>query len=80
MTSSGELEATRLATKDASANVAIQVENLGKSYLIGHQAAQDGAVLSALSTYIALQAVVFVVAALLVSIPRENQILDTPKK
>lgn len=36
---------------------------------IGHQAALDGAILSALSTYIALQAVVFVVAALVASIP-----------
>jgi len=36
---------------------------------VGHQAALDGAILSALSTYIAAQAVVFVVAALLVSIP-----------
>ena len=38
-------------------------------WTVGHQAALDGAILSALSTYIALQAVVFVVAALLVSIP-----------
>ena len=36
---------------------------------IGHAAALDGAILSALSTYIALQLVVFVVAALVVSIP-----------
>lgn len=36
---------------------------------VGHQAALDGAILSALSTYIVVQAVVFVVAALLVSIP-----------
>jgi len=38
-------------------------------WTIGHQAALDGAILSALSTYIALQLVVFVAAALLVSIP-----------
>jgi putative membrane protein len=36
---------------------------------VGHQAAQDGAILSALSTYIVLQLFVFVVAALVVSIP-----------
>ena len=36
---------------------------------VGHAAALDAAILSALSTYIALQAVVFVVAALVVSIP-----------
>jgi putative membrane protein len=36
---------------------------------VGHAAALDGAILSALSTYIAAQAVVFVVAALLASIP-----------
>lgn len=36
---------------------------------IGHQAALDGAILSALSTYITLQLAVFVVAALVVSIP-----------
>jgi putative membrane protein len=36
---------------------------------VGHAAALDGAILSALSTYIALQVVVFVVAALVVSIP-----------
>ncbi|RRN65763.1 TPM domain-containing protein [Caulobacter sp. 602-1] len=36
---------------------------------IGHQAALDGAILSALSTYITLQLVVFVVVALVVSIP-----------
>lgn len=36
---------------------------------IGHAAALDGAILSALSTYIALQLAVFVVAALVVSIP-----------
>ncbi len=36
---------------------------------IGHQSALDGAILSALSTYIVLQAVVFVLAALVVSIP-----------
>lgn len=36
---------------------------------VGHQAALDGAILSALSTYIALQLAVFVVAALVVSIP-----------
>ena len=36
---------------------------------VGHAAALDAAIPSALSTYIALQAVVFVVAALVVSIP-----------
>jgi putative membrane protein len=36
---------------------------------VGHASALDGAILSALSTYIALQAVVFVLAALTVSIP-----------
>jgi putative membrane protein len=36
---------------------------------VGHAAALDGAILSALSTYIVLQLVVFVVAALVVSIP-----------
>lgn len=36
---------------------------------VGHAAAQDGAILSALSTYIVLQLVVFVIAALVVSIP-----------
>lgn len=36
---------------------------------IGHAAALDGAILSALSTYIVLQLAVFVVAALVVSIP-----------
>ncbi|MGH1558338.1 TPM domain-containing protein [Caulobacter segnis] len=36
---------------------------------IGHASALDGAILSALSTYIALQLAVFVAAALLVSIP-----------
>ncbi|WP_297515395.1 TPM domain-containing protein [uncultured Caulobacter sp.] len=36
---------------------------------VGHHAALDGAILSALSTYIIVQAVVFVLAALLVSLP-----------
>ena len=36
---------------------------------VGHQAALDGAILSALSTYIVLQLAVFVIAALVVSIP-----------
>ncbi len=44
-------------------------------WTIGHQAAQDGAILSALSTYIALQAVVFAVAALVVSIPAVRRAL-----
>ncbi|WP_168072492.1 TPM domain-containing protein [Caulobacter sp. SSI4214] len=38
-------------------------------WTIGHHAALDAAILSALSTYIAVQAVVFVLAALVVSIP-----------
>lgn len=38
-------------------------------WTVGHQAALDGAILSALSTYIALQVVAFVIAALVVSIP-----------
>lgn len=42
---------------------------------VGHAAAMDGAILSALSTYIALQAVVFVVAALVVSIPAVRRAL-----
>ncbi|MET3663884.1 TPM domain-containing protein [Caulobacter sp. 1776] len=42
---------------------------------IGHAAALDGAILSALSTYIALQLVVFVVAALVVSIPSVRRAL-----
>jgi putative membrane protein len=42
---------------------------------IGHAAALDGAILSALSTYIALQLVVFVVAALAVSIPAVRRAL-----
>ena len=36
---------------------------------VGHASALDGAILSALSTYIALQLVVFVVAVLVVSVP-----------
>ena len=42
---------------------------------VGHAAAMDGAILSALSTYIALQAVVFVLAALVVSIPSVRRAL-----
>lgn len=44
-------------------------------WTIGHQAAQDGAILSALSTYIALQLAVFVVATLVVSIPAVRRAL-----
>lgn len=39
------------------------------AWTIGHAAAQDGAILSALLTYVGLQAAVFVVVALAVSIP-----------
>ncbi|HJV40119.1 TPM domain-containing protein [Caulobacter sp.] len=42
---------------------------------VGHAAAMDGAILSALSTYIALQAVIFVAAALVVSIPAVRRAL-----
>lgn len=42
---------------------------------VGHASALDGAILSALSTYIALQLVVFVVAALVVSIPTVRRAL-----
>lgn len=42
---------------------------------VGHAAAQDGAILSALSTYIVLQAVIFVAAALIVSIPAVRRAL-----
>lgn len=42
---------------------------------VGHASALDGAILSALSTYIALQLVVFVVAALVVSIPAVRRAL-----
>lgn len=45
---------------------------------VGHAAAMDGAILSALSTYIALQAATFIVAALVVSLPAVRRAL-TPK-
>jgi putative membrane protein len=45
---------------------------------IGHAAANDATVLSALTTYIVLQAVVFILTALLVSIPTLRRAL-TPK-
>ena len=38
-------------------------------WTVGHASATDGAILSALSIYIGLQAVIFIAAALLVSIP-----------
>ncbi len=38
-------------------------------WTVGHASATDGAILSALSIYIGLQAAIFIVAALLVSIP-----------
>jgi len=42
---------------------------------VGHASALDGAILSALSTYIALQLAVFVVAAMVVSIPSVRRAL-----
>lgn len=45
---------------------------------IGHAAASDATVLSALSTYILLQAAVFVVTALIVAIPAVRRLLTPP--
>jgi len=54
------------------------LSNLFGGWTVAHVAANDATVLSAISTYILLQAVVFVVVALLTSIPAVRRAL-TPK-